>query len=711
MTGGGYALGVGLTLAAIAPLVLGAIRVRARALPDWHGAPARLAEAVTALAALVLIAELLGAAGALRRGWLALACALAGLAAVALTRGSGAVTQSGEGLTPSPFCGSGPPPAGRWSLAAAAGAVALVAFEWGSRSVEVLGRGMADPDTLWYHMPFSARFAQTGETTPLQYTQAEPITTFHPAGSELVHAIGIALFDGYDLLSPFVNLGFAGLALLAGWCAGRRFGAAPHALVGVAVVLSLPIVLQTQPGEAANDLIGVAWLLAAVALLLLGAPRPAPLALAAVAAGMAMGTKLSLLAPVALITLGVLVAAPRSDRRRTSGLWIGALAAAGGFWYLRNLVRVGNPLPWYGVKLGPLELPSPSLPQTDANSFSLAHYATDVDLWRSHFLPGLDDSLGHLWPALLALTLAGALLALATRGDAVVRVLGVAALGTLAAYAITPASAGGPEGAPVLFGLNLRFATPALALGLVLLPCTRALASPARRGALLAALALLLLATQWSEGFAPPASAGWGLLLAAALAAAVAALVWVARAAPARAALAAAALAALLAAAGWPVQKDYFRERYAETGPTLPPPSLWAQDLEGERIGIVGYLLQYPLYGRDGSNRVEWLGRRGAHGSFAPIESCTGWRAAIDAGRYRYVVTAPQASVVLGDAGARLAEPREAGWTASAPGAHVLMRDEPRRTTVFRLDGRLGSAGCRPARASATPPTTVSRRG
>jgi hypothetical protein len=170
-------------------------------------------------------------------------------------------------------------------------------------------------------------------------------------------------------------------------------------------------------------------------------------------------------------------------------------------------------------------------------------------------------------------------------------------------------------------------------------------------------------------------------------------------------------LVLVTAAVGWPVQRSYFDDRYAELGPTLPPPSLWAQDVENERIGIVGYLLQYPLYGRDGSNRVDWLGRRGAHGAFAPIATCAAWRRAIDAGRYRYVVTAPQPSVVLGDAGAVLGEPREAAWTASAPGARVLMRDEPRRTTVFRIEGPLGADGCESPRATAYRPTTVSRRG
>src|SRR5207244_5151691 len=125
----------------------------------------------------VVAAELLGAVGAFRRGILAATCAALGVGAVVLARRLPARPAEPAAAEAS---SSGP-----WAQAAAMLAVALVLFEWGSHSVEVLGRGMADPDTLWYHMPFAARFAQSGWTTALQYTQSEPITTFHPAGVEL----------------------------------------------------------------------------------------------------------------------------------------------------------------------------------------------------------------------------------------------------------------------------------------------------------------------------------------------------------------------------------------------------------------------------------------------------------------------------------------------------------------------------------------------
>ncbi|MDQ3934804.1 MAG: hypothetical protein M3340_09270, partial [Actinomycetota bacterium] len=79
---GDYAVGVVVLALVAGPLALGAWRVRGRLLPGWSGAPARVAEAVIAIAALVLIAEVLGTIGLLARIPLLVACLAAGAAAV-----------------------------------------------------------------------------------------------------------------------------------------------------------------------------------------------------------------------------------------------------------------------------------------------------------------------------------------------------------------------------------------------------------------------------------------------------------------------------------------------------------------------------------------------------------------------------------------------------------------------------------------------------
>jgi hypothetical protein len=492
-----------------------------------------------------------------------------------------------------------------------------------------------------------------------------------------------------DVLSPLVNLALAGACLLAGWCIGRPFGAAPAAMTGVAAVLLTPIMLQTQPGEAYNDAAALAFSLAAVALLVnarglaAGAPiREGALALAALAAGLALGTKLSVMAVALALGAAALLAATKGARGRAAGIWAAGLAVGGGFWFLRNLVRVGNPLPWFAAHLGPLSLPSPPHPITDANSFSVAHYASDTGVWRHVFLPGLHGSLGPVWELLGLAAIAGSLLALAAGRSRTQRALGGVVLACFLAYIVTPAGAGGPQGEAPLFALNLRFLTPALALGLALGPAAlhwgRRLAAPA--------LLVLALLTLHGEGLRPPDHAAAGVLVLAVAAAALALL----HAPPhgRRLWLAIALFVLVAAAAGWPLQRSYFDARYATGGPTVPSVSVWAaRHLEHSRVGVVGYLLQYPLYGKRLTNRVDVLGQHGPHGAFRRFRSCGPFTRAVIAGRYRYVVTVEEGRVALGRrrAGPRR-EPPEAGWTRSIRGAKEVMGIPGLRLSVFRLD-------------------------
>jgi len=55
----------------------------------------------------------------------------------------------------------------------------------------------------------------------------------------------------------------------------------------------------------------------------------------------------------------------------------------------------------------------------------------------------------------------------------------VVTVATGIAYLFTPLTAAGPDGHPLAFGINLRYLTPGLALGLALLPLEPRL-SPAR---------------------------------------------------------------------------------------------------------------------------------------------------------------------------------------------------------------------------------------
>ena len=60
------------------------------------------------------------------------------------------------------------------------------------------------------------------------------------------------------------------LALLAAWCIGRPYGVAPLSLIGGSIALGAQMLVEFQAGEALNDITGVAFVLAAAALLVNG---------------------------------------------------------------------------------------------------------------------------------------------------------------------------------------------------------------------------------------------------------------------------------------------------------------------------------------------------------------------------------------------------------------------------------------------------------
>ena len=121
-------------------------------------------------------------------------------------------------------------------------------------------------DSTWYHGPFAAGFFQTGNTIDLHFIAPQFLAWFYPANGEIFHAVGMLAF-GRDLLSPLLNLGWFAGCLVAAWCIGRPFRVAPWSLALAAIALSVPA-LADQAGEARNDIVGIFFLLAAVAVAL-----------------------------------------------------------------------------------------------------------------------------------------------------------------------------------------------------------------------------------------------------------------------------------------------------------------------------------------------------------------------------------------------------------------------------------------------------------
>jgi hypothetical protein len=261
-------------------------------------------------------------------------------------------------------------------------------------------------------------------------------------------------------------------------------------------------------------------------------------------------------------------------------------------------------------------------------------------------------------------------------------------------YPLTPLSASGPQGMPVGFASNLRYLAPVLVLALALLPIATARFGEAWRRATLAALILVGAVAAIGSDEVVAVVSGRAAVAGALAAALLVAGAWLvqARRPPLRAvAVAVAAVVGLAVGLGYHAQRTYLDGRYASRAGGNPEDSafMWARDVEDARIGTV-IARQYPLYGTDLSNRVEYVGERGPEGSFTPVRSCERWREALDEGGYEYVVTGFREPTE--ELGTRPDEPREAAWTRDDPAAEEIVHDED--VSVFRLDGPLDPAGC-----------------
>ena len=641
---------------------VGGSALRRWLLPRFEGAPAGLATVVLSLALLIWPAELLGSFGAFDPLPYLLLDAAVGLAL------SWAMPRPPERGESHPYLLSrvGFPSLRlgqrQWRalvpglIALLVAAVAVIHFAAGVKTR--LSTGMTGFDSTWYHGPFAAGFFQSGDTWDLHFIAPQFLAWFYPANGEIFPAVGMLAF-GRDLLSPLLNLGWLVGCLLACWCIGRPYRVAPWALALGAIALSVPV-LADQAGEARNDIVGTFFLLAAVAIALNGERDVRTALVSGLAAGLAAGTKLNFLLPAAVLVIGLVAISPPVLRLRTlaaSGL---AALAGGGYWYLRNLAHTGNPLPWVH-HLGPIDLPAPQQALGGREAHSVLGYLTNGSIWSDWFLPGLHHGMWILWPLLLLAALAGLLLAVFQfRGSfrthdvqkephdrQVLAVAGLVGLASAVAWLIAPTSASGPDGMPRGFESGLRYLAPALILGLALLP------------------------TGVLRSFLPDSGANDRSTFTI------------------RPVWALGAVLVLAIAVGYPVQRHYLESRYK--APTFTAPGLnaafaWARDVSDARIATTS-TRQYPLFGTDLSNHVQYLGLERPHGGFEAPQTCRQYLQLLNEGNYDYVIATKDRL----EAG-KPPYPSLAKWLEHA-GASTLLKTPP--TVVFQLKENLSPAACR----------------
>jgi hypothetical protein len=700
----------------VAAVGLGGYWLRRWIVPEFSGALARLADATLAGALLVLSLELLGSLSLLRLGWIVLVCIGVGLLAAWL--GWAKAPRNGREV-----------PAPQVQTVALLIAVAVASFtvaEWTFPSQTSLDQGMFGGDTTWYHMPFAARFAQEASIVHLHYTDPLRIVAwFYPQSSELIHGAAIVLFKS-DWLSPLINLVWLSIALLGAWCIGRPYKVGPATLVAAAIVLDAGVMIETQPGEGRNDIMGLAFLIAFLAFLINGHQRRAPatgavqdaperdaplldkgpLVLAGIAGGLAASVKLTFLVPVVAIFVGVVVFSGRGRKLTTA--WVMGLSTfvVGSYWYLRAMIKSGgNPAPQ--VSFGPLNLPTPDqMPLDPRPRFSVSHYLTEPTIYRGWFFPELENAFGPLWPLILVMAVSAAVFIAWRSRNIILRVIAVGALATAIVYLFTPLTAAGQEGSPTGFFTNTRYLVPGLVLAMSLLPIARPLRAPDRRArqTLYVLTAIYVITVLTTPHWAPGYIVGT-IFLTLALVWAPGGLGWLrSHGHASRAVVAVAAVAVLFLAVvlGRAQQVQYADHHYTrstlflqEGGPQKAYD--FARLQHDKRIGIAGaseiIFGQYGFYGGKLTNHVQYIGQPGPDGTYRLPTGCPQFHRLINAGDYDYLIMSQYTQ------DSRVAPywyPIYA-WVKDDPALKLLIEEPdiyPEPDYVFKVDGKLDPSGC-----------------
>ncbi len=713
---GSYIGGCLAAIGILAALGLGGYWLRRWIVPEFSGALARLADATIAVALLVVSLEILGSLSILRLGWIVLFCIAVGLGAALLGRHK-APRDGKEVMAPK---------VGTAALFIALAVASFTVAEWTFPSQLNLDLGMFGGDTTWYHMPFAAGIAQEHSTVHLHFTDPLRLAAwFYPQSTELIHGAAIVLFKS-DWLSPLINLFWLALALLAAWCVGRPYKVGPATLVAGAIVLDAGVMIETQPGEGRNDIMGLAFLIAFAAFLINGHQRRAPkegavqdrperdaplldkgpLVMAGIAAGLAGSIKFTFLVPVAAITIGVVIFSGRGRRWTTAWVMAVPMLVVGGYWYLRAAIKTGgNPIPI--TKFGPLNLPTPDqMPLDPRPRFAVAHYLTDPTIYRRWFFPQLDNALGPLWPLILIIAVAAAVFIVVRSRNRILQVIAAGALATAFVYLFTPLTAAGQDGSPTGFFTNTRYLAPGLILAMALLPIARPLRAPNQRAwqtllFLTGVYAITVLTTpRWYPGYIvgtvfitlalvwAPAALGLGRV----------------RGRVSRGMVAAIGGAVLLLAVvlGRAQEVQYADHHYTKStlflGEGGPQKAYdFARRQHDKRIGIVGsseiIFGQYGFYGGDLSNHVKYVGVPGPNGTYRLATTCEAFRREINAGDYDYLI---MSEATQDFQAAEYWYPIYA-WVKDDPALKLVLSEPsivPQPDYVFKVNGKLDPAGC-----------------
>jgi hypothetical protein len=586
-----------------------------RRLPKLAGAPRWLAAALLLTFALIGVHMVPGVLGVLTRGTVAATAVLAaaGTWLFVSRRPVDVTAPSDDPATP-------PGPRHAHLLAGVAGAAIAVCIAAYYRTDA--SHSVTSDDMLNFHLPLVASWIQSGSFWPVVELLPYDTTGNYPQNGDVLMLASVLPWRG-DAFARFAVLPYIGLVGLATYALGVELRAdRARAALMACVVTATPILLLAGVVSALPDVVTYGTFGAGLVFLVRCARirSMSDAVLAGLGLGLAFGTKWYAV-PAVAATLVVFAAAlllERLDRRaaaRLVGAAVGTVALAGGFWLVRNAVESGSPFfPAGWLPIGARsDLGNPA-PRTD---FPLAHYLFDGRIWRDVILPDELRAFGGGGILLLAAAVVAA--ALATRavrsgdraGRPVLWALVVAAA-LAVVYVLTPNSASGFEGKPVLVYYSARYLVPAA------IPAAAAMAWAATRAGRLGVAIDVLAAVAVADGLRRAFDLSRGHLAAGVVVVAVlGAALWGAsrlRTMQRRRgfALTAAAAAALIVAGGYALDRRFADHRLRGQDATLD--YFLAHTRDGERVGLAEEWSVLPpapvlaMFGDRLRNRVTYVG-------------------------------------------------------------------------------------------------------
>lgn len=512
---------------------------------------------------------------------------------------------------------------------------------------------LAEPSTLFdslaYHLPMVVEWAQNGWLTEFYLPMADYANSYFPGSGHLLYLWSFSILRS-DLLVNLTNFGLWGLTGIALAFVLREVGVRPSLTRSLPVIFLLTPVALSQAVDQSLDLAGVAFFLLAFGYLTkLGrSGRVSHAVLCGTALGCTLGTKYSgpayvvVLAATSSIRLATL--SKKQPLRRSLALAASAILpmiGLGGFWYLRNYVLTGNPVfPMSLAFLGHTIFPGQEHALWD--STRLWNYLADVGV-----LVGVSGAFFRSYGAVAALVLpagASVFVARLVRRRAVpdpcltpspyLRLcFAIAVLSTVlylkTPYSIMRFSVDDAIGVSAL-SAGMRFALPGVAMWFVVVGLAFSSTSSAIEWShhtwAAAGLALLQAVVVSSDhraaGFFGRRLFSYNHLLVSVVFAfttyGVSSLLsgrreplrlglWGVR----RLALLLALAAVISGTCAFSIDQyresyrlDVYRREYGEMA------NVWTwvrENLSNSRIAYSGFLLTYPLYGQDYSNRVRYI--------------------------------------------------------------------------------------------------------